>query len=539
MPSAGTSRQSPAAGSPHAWVAATSSATTASACPASPGTRPLTAPRQRGDGDEQQPHDPELPARNCRASVRATQGASHGPRPQRPQRPMCEQGRHRRRRGPRCAPRHTSTEREDRCGPGRFSRCWRHWPRCCWYRRWSAQSPAAGRHPAARPADPGAQRPRRRLRHHRAHGGQGDGGRRHHRLGRGVQPARRRAAPSGSAARSTRAATTGSSCPWGWAWSAACSPTARRPRWPTSPRSPGSPQETEIVVVGKDSPLRTMRRPGRGLEGGPGRDPGRRRLLPRRSGPPGPDAHGGGRSGSPRATVNYVAYDGGGELLAAVLGGKVAFGVSGLGEYADQIAAGELRVLAVTGGRAGRRTRRPHAARGRGGRRVHQLAGHRRPARPGRRRPRPSWSARSPRCDDSPEWRDALERNGWDDAFLPRRRVRRLPGQRERAGGRGAARAGAGVVTRTVERAVVGRRRSAVAQGALRARRLRAAGRGRAAGAGRQPARHRRRAATPTRSARTRCRSCSACCCWCWPCCSPSTCCAAGTARPRAARTST
>ena len=59
--------------------------------------------------------------------------------------------------------------------------------------------------------------------------------------------------------------------------------------------------------------------------------------------------------------VNYVAFDGGGELLASVLGGKVAFGVSGLGEYRDQIEAGELRLLAVTGPeRVGRfrRTRR-------------------------------------------------------------------------------------------------------------------------------------------------------------------------------------
>ncbi|MPY83988.1 MAG: tripartite tricarboxylate transporter substrate binding protein [Actinophytocola sp.] len=47
--------------------------------------------------------------------------------------------------------------------------------------------------------------------------------------------------------------------------------------------------------------------------------------------------------------VNYIPYDGGGELLAAILGGKVAFGVSGISEYLDQIEAGELRVLAVTG----------------------------------------------------------------------------------------------------------------------------------------------------------------------------------------------
>jgi putative tricarboxylic transport membrane protein len=47
--------------------------------------------------------------------------------------------------------------------------------------------------------------------------------------------------------------------------------------------------------------------------------------------------------------VNYVAYDGGGELLPAVLGGKVAFGASGYGEFLDQVEAGEVRVLATSG----------------------------------------------------------------------------------------------------------------------------------------------------------------------------------------------
>jgi putative tricarboxylic transport membrane protein len=47
-------------------------------------------------------------------------------------------------------------------------------------------------------------------------------------------------------------------------------------------------------------------------------------------------------------TVNYVAYDGGGELLAGLLGNKVAFGATGVGEVAEQAAAGEVRILAVT-----------------------------------------------------------------------------------------------------------------------------------------------------------------------------------------------
>jgi|SRR5687768_9436630 putative tricarboxylic transport membrane protein len=46
--------------------------------------------------------------------------------------------------------------------------------------------------------------------------------------------------------------------------------------------------------------------------------------------------------------VNYVVYDGGGPLLAGLLNGEVKFGVSGIGEYKDQIDAGQLRVLAVT-----------------------------------------------------------------------------------------------------------------------------------------------------------------------------------------------
>lgn len=50
---------------------------------------------------------------------------------------------------------------------------------------------------------------------------------------------------------------------------------------------------------------------------------------------------------SPRR-VNYVAFAGGGESLAAILGGQVTAGISGLGEYAAQIATGAVRVLAIS-----------------------------------------------------------------------------------------------------------------------------------------------------------------------------------------------
>ena len=47
--------------------------------------------------------------------------------------------------------------------------------------------------------------------------------------------------------------------------------------------------------------------------------------------------------------INYVPYSGGGEALAAILGGQVSAGVSGLGEWQDQIVSGELRALAISG----------------------------------------------------------------------------------------------------------------------------------------------------------------------------------------------
>ena len=46
--------------------------------------------------------------------------------------------------------------------------------------------------------------------------------------------------------------------------------------------------------------------------------------------------------------VSYVTYDGGGELLPALLGNKIAFGASGFGEFLGQVEAGDVRILAIT-----------------------------------------------------------------------------------------------------------------------------------------------------------------------------------------------
>ncbi|MFJ9409871.1 Bug family tripartite tricarboxylate transporter substrate binding protein [Streptomyces sp. NPDC101393] len=107
-------------------------------------------------------------------------------------------------------------------------------------------------------------------------------------------------------------------------------------------------EEPDIVVVAKDSPYKTFGQLLADWKKNPAKTP-----VGGGSSPGGPDhlapmlmARAAGIT--PR-TVNYVPFDGGGELLASVLGGKVAFGVSGLGEYLDQIKSGQLRLLAVTG----------------------------------------------------------------------------------------------------------------------------------------------------------------------------------------------
>lgn len=46
--------------------------------------------------------------------------------------------------------------------------------------------------------------------------------------------------------------------------------------------------------------------------------------------------------------VNFVTFSGGGEALIALLGNKVAAGIAGYGEFADQVEAGKLRILAVS-----------------------------------------------------------------------------------------------------------------------------------------------------------------------------------------------
>jgi len=46
--------------------------------------------------------------------------------------------------------------------------------------------------------------------------------------------------------------------------------------------------------------------------------------------------------------VNYIAFSGGGEALAAILGNQVTLGISGYGEFRAQVEAGTLRVIGIS-----------------------------------------------------------------------------------------------------------------------------------------------------------------------------------------------
>ena len=106
-------------------------------------------------------------------------------------------------------------------------------------------------------------------------------------------------------------------------------------------------EESEAIVVPANSPYQTLDQLIEAWKADPGAVP-----VGGASNPGGPDHL------TPMlladavdldpTTVNYVSYDGGGELLAAILGNQIAFGATGIGEVAEQAEAGEVRILAVT-----------------------------------------------------------------------------------------------------------------------------------------------------------------------------------------------
>jgi len=106
-------------------------------------------------------------------------------------------------------------------------------------------------------------------------------------------------------------------------------------------------EESEAIVVPANSPYKSMSDLVTAWKADPGNTP-----VGGASNPGGPDhltpmllAQ---EVGVTPSDVNYVAYDGGGELLAGILGGDIKFAATGIGEVSESAAAGQVRILAVT-----------------------------------------------------------------------------------------------------------------------------------------------------------------------------------------------
>ena len=122
-------------------------------------------------------------------------------------------------------------------------------------------------------------------------------------------------------------------------------------------------------------------------------------------------------AGADPTKINYVPFSGGGEALAAILGGKVTAGISGYGEFESQIKAGKLRLIGVTS---------PNRLPNVDGPTIKEqgvdleIANWRSVVAP------PGLSADQKKAlidtvdklVKSKEWQDILKQKGWDDAYL-------------------------------------------------------------------------------------------------------------------------
>lgn len=173
--------------------------------------------------------------------------------------------------------------------------------------------------------------------------------------------------------------------------------------------------EYEVIVVPAASPYRSMRdlveafraNPG-SISWGGGSAGGTDDLLVRLMAE---------QIGLPASSVNYIAFPGGGAALAAVLGGQVSAAVSGYAEFAGQIAAGQLRILAISSASRVANINAPT---------LHDsginldLANWRAVvAPPGLSDAEQSaLTDRITRLATSAQWRAMVEQNGWEDLYL-------------------------------------------------------------------------------------------------------------------------
>ena len=104
--------------------------------------------------------------------------------------------------------------------------------------------------------------------------------------------------------------------------------------------------ETEAIVVPAESPIKTAKDLAAAVKADPGK-------VTWAGGSAGGVDHiavalFAKEAGADPTKINYIPFSGGGEALAAILGGKVTAGISGYGEFEGQVKAGKLRVIAVT-----------------------------------------------------------------------------------------------------------------------------------------------------------------------------------------------
>jgi putative tricarboxylic transport membrane protein len=125
-----------------------------------------------------------------------------------------------------------------------------------------------------------------------------------------------------------------------------------------------------------------------------------------------------GAIGADATKINYVPFSGGGESLAAILGGKVTAGISGYSEYEGQIKAGKLRAIGITAA-----ARRPGVDvptfKEQG---VDLVLTNWRSvvAAPGiTAEQKKVLTDAIDKLVKSPAWQEVLKQKGWDDAYLP------------------------------------------------------------------------------------------------------------------------
>jgi putative tricarboxylic transport membrane protein len=122
-------------------------------------------------------------------------------------------------------------------------------------------------------------------------------------------------------------------------------------------------------------------------------------------------------AGADPTKINYIPFSGGGEALAAILGGKVTAGISGLGEFESQIKAGKLRLIAVTAPTQ-RESMATPTLKDQG---VDlEITNWRSVVAPPGISPeqRKTRTETIDRMVKSPAWQDVLKQKGWDDSYL-------------------------------------------------------------------------------------------------------------------------